>query len=71
MSAKAIRDMLIADYVGSGLPEGVKDKADKARELIEPLLDQCRVFRNRQDTGRFDASGALLMRFLAQKGVER
>jgi len=71
ISSKAICDMLIADYVGSGLLDGMEDKAAKARGLIEPLLDQCRVFRNRQDTGRFDASGALLLRFLAQKGVER
>ena len=71
IGADALRDMLIADYVGSGLLDGVENKQKKARKLIAPLLEQCRVFSNGQDTGRHDASGALLLRFLAQKGVER
>ncbi|PIQ31298.1 MAG: type III-B CRISPR-associated protein Cas10/Cmr2 [Zetaproteobacteria bacterium CG_4_9_14_3_um_filter_49_83] len=66
-----IEDLLVADYVSSGLLDGLKGKEGKARELIKPLLNQCRVFKNKEDTKTYSADGALLLRFLAQKGVER
>lgn len=69
--AQAIEDMLVADYVSSGLLDQCDDKAKEASALIQPLLRQCRVFENKIDTQRYDADGALLLRFLAQKGVER
>ncbi len=68
---QVIQDMLVADYIGSGLLDGVSDKKAKAEELIKPLLKQCRVFKNKVPTGQYRANGALLLRFLAQKGVER
>ncbi len=71
LGRKALTDMLVADYVGSGLLDGKQNKAELARGLIEPLLDQCRIFENKLDTGKYSANGALLLRFLAQKGVER
>jgi CRISPR-associated protein Cmr2 len=69
-----ILDMLVADYMGSGLLDGIKkraEKEEKAKELIEPLLEQCSEFKNKQATGKYTADAALLLRFLAQKGVER
>jgi len=71
LGQEAVTDMLVADYVSSGLLDGKKNKAELARALIEPLLYQCRVIENKMDTGRYAADGALLLRFLAQKGVER
>jgi len=71
MAATDIEAILVADYIGSGLLEGVKDKKGTARALVTPLLNQCRLFDNKADTGRYSADGALLLRFLAQKGVER
>jgi len=70
LSAEVIADILVADYISSGLLEKVDDKEAKARALIEPLLNQCRVFINKEATGNYTADGALLLRFLAQKGVE-
>jgi len=73
MPNEAIQKMLIADYMSSGLLDGIKgkDKKNKAKALIEPLLKQCREFRNKQSTGVYTADGALMLRFLAKKGVER
>jgi len=74
ISNDAIQKMLIADYMSSGLLDGIKPrqaKEDKAVALIEPLLQQCREFRDKKPTGKYDASGALLLRFLAHKGIER
>jgi len=71
---KAVQKMLVADYMGSGLLDGIKKRAkkeEKAKELIEPLLEQCSEFKNKQATGKYTADAALLLRFLAQKGVER
>lgn len=71
---EAVQKMLVADYVSSGLLDGIKGRAAKeakAKELIEPLLTQCVEIKKRHATGRYTADAALLMRFLAQKGVER
>ncbi len=71
---KTIQKMLVADYMSSGLLDGIKGrdkKEGKAKALIKPLLEQCKEFKNKQATGKYTANGALLMRFLAQKGVER
>jgi len=71
IETQAIEDMLVADYVSSGLLDGKPNKAEWAKELIEPLLKQCRIFEHKKDTEGYKADGALLLRFLAQKGVER
>ncbi len=71
IDSHAIEDMLVADYVGSGLLDGQDNKLQAARDLIQPLLKQCRIFENKEDTKKFRADGALLLRFLAQKGVEQ
>ncbi len=71
IDSQAIEDMLVADYVSSGLLEGMGNKLQVARELIQPLLEQCRIFENKKDTKTYSADGALLLRFLAQKGVEQ
>jgi len=66
--------LLVADYISSGLLESIKgrrNKQSKAEALIRPLLGQCRVFEDKQDSGELSADAALLLRFLAQKGVER
>ncbi len=69
--SQAIEDMLVADYVSSGLLDGQDNKLKVAQDLIKPLLNQCRVFENKVDIESYSANGALLLRFLAQKGVER
>lgn len=72
-------DFLAMEYLNSGL---VRDKAlrmDEARERVKPLLDQCRpMLRVRQGSAvsfeairGLEADGALLVRFLAHKGIER
>jgi len=74
MSNDAVQNMLVADYMSSGLLDGIKGQANKeskAKELIEPLLKQCLEFKNKQATGKYTADAALLLRFLAHKGVER
>ncbi|MDQ6957404.1 MAG: hypothetical protein Q9M21_09450, partial [Mariprofundaceae bacterium] len=68
---QVIQDMLVADYISSGLLDGLSDKKTTAEALIQPLLEQCRVFKNKVSTGQCRADAALLLRFLAQKGVER
>lgn len=72
--------LLAVDYLASGVNDGRRDKLtlQDAERLIEPLLAQCRpvtrhldgdleLFCERQ---RLDPDGALLVRFLAQKGAE-
>ncbi len=73
--------LLAVDYLASGVNEGRRDKLklDDAKRIIEPLLEQCRpVVRHKNDSTvkfstskRLEADGALLVRFLAHKGVER
>ncbi len=69
--------LMAAEYLNSGAAK-VK-KMDAARDIVRPLLEQCRpIIRDKttdrvewKKSSRFDADGALLVRFLAQKGVER
>lgn len=69
--------LMAAEYLNSSAAK-VK-KLDEARAIVRPLLEQCRpVIRdNTKDrvewkkSSCLDADGALLVRFLAQKGVER
>ena len=73
--------LLAVDYLASGINEGRRDKLKikDAEAIIQPLLEQCRpVVRSKSDEGvsfstsnRLEADGALLVRFLAHKGVER
>ena len=73
--------LLAVDYLASGINEGRRDKLKikDAEAMIRPLLEQCRpVVRSKSDKGvsfstsnRLEADGALLVRFLAHKGVER
>ncbi len=66
-------DMLVADYLASGLLDDLEggERRTHAEALIGPLLAQCRVYEGGRNAGRWRADGALLLRFLAQKGVER
>jgi len=70
-----VLDMLVADYMGSGLLDGKGlsqgEKKETANKLLDPLLEQCRVFENKNEDAGLSADAALLLRFLAQKGVER
>lgn len=70
--------LMAAEYLASGVAE--TGSLDKARKIIRPLLEQCRpVIRDQTQENPakwkkstcLNADGALLVRFLAQKGVER
>lgn len=74
--------LLAVDYLASGVNEGRRDKLKikDAENILHPLLEQCRpVVRSKSDddrvsfsiSKRLEADGALLVRFLAHKGVER
>ena len=72
-------DLMAMEYLNSGKVE-TKLGMEGARARIRPLLGQCRpVTRNKNQkdsekwtkSERLEADGALLVRFLAQKGVER
>jgi CRISPR-associated protein Cmr2 len=70
--------LLAVDYLASGINEGRKLKIKDAEKIIQPLLEQCRpVVRHKKEStvsfsisNRLEADGALLVRFLAHKGVE-
>lgn len=72
--------LLAVDYLASGVNDGRRDKLNlaEAERLIAPLLEQCRPVRRQNDgdkvifktPNRLEPDGALLVRFLAQKGVE-
>ena len=78
-------DLLAADFIGSGVNEGRprEERLDMeaAREHLRPLIAQCTPQVRRagatlaedvfEEQPRLEADGALLVRFLAQKGVER
>ena len=75
--------LLAVDYLASGVNEGrePKLKIKDAEEILRPLLQQCRpVTRDPEEqdenkkftsSQRLEVDGALLIRFLAHKGVER
>lgn len=76
--------VLAADYISSGINEGKTTKITmaEARQLVAPLLEQCRPHHRVTDEAgkatefpveqpkRLKADGALLVRFLAHKGIE-
>lgn len=69
--------LMAMEYLNSGT-SSVKTM-DEARAIVQPLLKQCRLtFRKRdgkqttfEQQPLLETGGALLVRFLAQKGVER
>lgn len=71
-------DLLAADYINSGDIRKTIDET-MARKAIDPLLVQCRpvtriagqASTDWPRSKRLDADGALLVRFLAHKGVEK
>jgi CRISPR-associated protein Cmr2 len=72
-------DLLAVDYVNSAANRKSVTLA-QARQDIEPLLRQCRAVTRLPDetnpaswpvSSRLEVDGALLVRFLAQKGVEQ
>lgn len=76
--------VMAMEYLNSGKSDlnGIKntqERINKAKDRIRPLLEQCRpVIRDKDEpdrnqwkrSPRLEADGALLVRFLAQKGVE-
>lgn len=70
--------LMAMEYLNSGA--STVKTMDEARKIVQPLLEQCRS-RIRKREGEkvtleppqpmLEADGALLVRFLAQKGVER
>ncbi len=77
-------DLLASEYAGSGLCRHITDPAERlahASRMVEPIYRQCRrvnrdADRPATDPARFkvsqevQADGALLLRFLATKGVD-
>jgi CRISPR-associated protein Cmr2 len=71
--------LLATEYLNSGLVRERDLDIAQAKARIQPLLDQCRpVIRDKTKpkeqwwrSPHLHADGALLVRFLAQKGVER
>lgn len=62
-------DLLAVDYLASGKRQGQPTLSlAKAKENIKELLSQCRQGHKHQ---RLEVDGALLIRFLATKGIER
>ncbi len=70
--------LMAAEYLDSGA--ATTGNLERARAIVRPLLEQCRpVRRDQKETDPrkwprstcLDADGAMLLRFLAQKGVER
>ncbi len=76
--------LLASEYLSSGVHQGRTTKITlaQARELVEPLLQQCRPQERKTDAHgqnatfcvkqpkRLEPDGALLVRFLAHKGIE-
>ena len=72
--------LMAMEYINSG--ESSVTSMDSAREIVRPLMKQCQhVVRVMDEDGSvelsvdqekgFNADGALLVRFLARKGIER
>lgn len=73
-------DFMAAELLNSGLVQQQKMDMNSAKALIKPLLEQCRPMSRVktadgllewQISNRLEADAALLVRFLATKGVER
>ena len=73
--------LLATDYIAAGNNTKLKIDLETAKTEIEPLLNQCRKYKRDADepnkekwkepSGRIDVDGALLVRFLVGKGVEK
>lgn len=74
----AVLDLLASAYLNSGLIADKKLGMDYARQRITPLFEQCRMVVREKDQAPdtwprigLQADAALLLRFLANKGVQR
>ncbi len=73
--------LLATDYIAAGNNTKLKIDLETAKTEIEPLLNQCRRYKRdvdepnkekwKEPSGRIDVDGALLVRFLVGKGVEK
>jgi CRISPR-associated protein Cmr2 len=78
-------NLLAVDYINSGKTKiselkNAQERIDKAKDAIRPLLNQCCPTQRKVDDKKktitfissscLKADAALLVRFLAQKGVE-
>ena len=76
--------LMAMEYLNSGKSKldnikDVQERINRANDIVRPLLKQCRqVIRsvdekdsNNWERKRLEADGAMLVRFLAQKGIER
>ncbi|PCH54244.1 MAG: type III-B CRISPR-associated protein Cas10/Cmr2 [Flavobacteriaceae bacterium] len=78
IKALQLDKLLEATYMSSGLLDGWKEKDEGqsklayVREQIKKLMPLMRVYNKQGEwEGLYSSDGALLLRFLAQKGVER
>lgn len=77
LSPSQATDLMTMEYLNSGA--NTVKSTEEARKIVQLLLDQCRPLvrdkikpkENWENTGGLKADGALLVRFLAKKGVER
>jgi len=65
--ARTIEKLLVAEYETSGVLSQSKRKQQIAQSRVSQLLPLCKS----QTSTDYDALGLMLLRFLAQKGVER
>lgn len=77
-------NLMAMEYLNSGKSDvsdikNAQERLNKAKDRVRPLLKQCRPVKRDKDekntekwerNPRLEADGALLVRFLAQKGVE-
>ena len=85
MNASEATDLMTMEYLNSWGSSKNKDVA-KAKEVVGKLLEQCSPIKrnideadkpekwnpiNGEGVNTWEADGALLVRFLAHKGVER
>jgi CRISPR-associated protein Cmr2 len=61
-----VQKLLIAEYVSTGVLRNVEEKYEIAENRINQLLPLCK-----KPDGGYGAEAAMLLRFLAQKGMER
>jgi len=77
LSTNQATDLMAMEYLNSGA--STVKTMNEAREIVQPLLVQCRPVERDKTKPKeqwkvsdpLNAHGALLVRFLAQKGVER
>jgi len=75
-SEDQITSLIAAEYLSSGAVDEGKTTIQEAKEIIEPLLTQCRPQVRNLETGKPESTGllkvdgALLVRFLAYKGKD-